>query len=220
MDALADRPRLKNRKSVAWHVGRKLGEAGASVIWSVHTHERATEVRKLLPNAEILVCDVEDETQIADLARSLGERRLDGMVHSIAFASYTPKPDDTARAFHEVTRADFLRATDVSCFSLIALSNALKPHLVERASVVTISISTTRMASSMAPIKAALDSAVTSPRWPCASGFLRQSVRRRDPGYLDNYCRGSRDAAQAGTAEKCPSSPRSASTRKVRTRGG
>ena len=35
---------FKNKKSVAWHVGRALEEAGARVLWSVHTPERAAEV--------------------------------------------------------------------------------------------------------------------------------------------------------------------------------
>jgi enoyl-[acyl-carrier protein] reductase I len=193
---------LKNKKSVAWHVGRRLAEVGATVIWSVHTEERAAEVRKLCPDDEILVCDVEDEAQIARLARGLGARKLDGLVHSIAFASYTPRSDNTQRAFHEVSRADFLRATSVSCFSLIALSNALKPSFTERASVVTISISTTRMASEsygyMAPIKAALDSAVvflaksfsrdTRVRFNSVNpGPLKTSASAGIPGYLDNY---------------------------------
>ena len=68
------------------------------------------------------------------------------------------------RPFHETSKRDFLRAFDISCYSLIAVSNALKELLAPDASVVTISISTTRMASEnygyMAPIKAALDSSL------------------------------------------------------------
>ncbi len=53
---------------------------------------------------------------------------------------------------------------DISCYSLIAISRELKDLLDADASVVTISISTTRMASEnygfMAPVKAALDSSI------------------------------------------------------------
>ncbi len=58
----------------------------------------------------------------------------------------------------------FLQAVDISCYSLTALANAFKDLLDPDASVVTISISTTKMASEsygyMAPIKAALDSSL------------------------------------------------------------
>ena len=52
----------------------------------------------------------------------------------------------------------------ISCFSLVALSRALAPRFAAGASVVTLSISHTHQAAEsygyMAPIKAALDSAV------------------------------------------------------------
>ena len=57
-----------------------------------------------------------------------------------------------------------MQAVDVSCYSLIALAGALKPLLRPRASVVALSISSTRMAAEgygyMAPAKAALDASV------------------------------------------------------------
>ncbi len=201
---------LKNKKSVAWHVGSRLADAGCNVIWSVHTAERATEARKLVPGATVLVCDVEDRAQIDALAAELAARdvKLDGLVHSIAHASYTPKepngkkPDGGTRAFHEVPKADFLRAIDVSCYSLIALSDALKDRFRERASVVAVSISTTRMASEsygyMAPVKAALDSTVVflaqsfsrlgEVRFNSVNpGLLKTSSSAGIPGYLESY---------------------------------
>jgi enoyl-[acyl-carrier protein] reductase I len=194
---------LKNRKSVAWHVGRALEEAGARVIWSVHTSARALEAKKLLPRSEIVVCDVADQKSIDALAEDLARRdvTLDGLVHSIAFASYAPKDDGTARAFHETSRADFLRAVDVSCFSLVALVRALERRFSKDASVVTVSISTTRMAADnygyMAPIKAALDSTVVflakslAPRGvrfnTVNPGLLKTSASAGIPGYVESY---------------------------------
>ena len=190
---------LANRKSVAWHAGKRLEEAGARVIHSVHTEKRRADVLKLLPGADVRVCDVEKQAEIDRLAADLARDgvRLDGMVHSIAFASYS----GGARAFHETLRADFLRAVDVSCFSLVALSNALKDLFQPKASVVAISISTTRMAAenygAMAPVKAALDSAIVflAKSFSAAgvrfnavgAGPLKTASSAGIPGYLESY---------------------------------
>lgn len=190
---------LANRKSVAWHVGKRLEEAGARVIHSVHTEKRRADVLKLLPGADVRVCDVEKQAEIDRLAADLARDgvRLDGLVHSIAFASYS----GGKKAFHETLRGDFLRAVDVSCFSLIALSNALKDLFEPKASVVAISISTTRMAAenygAMAPVKAALDSAIVFLAKSFAeagvrfnavgAGPLKTASSAGIPGYLESY---------------------------------
>lgn len=154
---------LANKKSVAWHTGVVLREAGARVLWSVRSEERRAEVtKKLVPAGEpVLVCDVERQAEIDRLAaevRGLSPGGLDGLVHSMAFANYS----QGATSFEGTVREDFLQAVNISCFSLIALSHALP--LAAGASVVTVSISTTTMAAQnygyMAPVKAALDSSV------------------------------------------------------------
>lgn len=194
---------FRNKKSVAWHVGASLRDAGAHVVWSVHTQARRDELAKLVPEATICVCDVESQESIEALARELAAREivLDGLVHSIAFAPYTPKDDGTARAFHETPRADFLRALDVSCFSLVALGGALRSRFAPDASIVALSISTTRMASEsygyMGPVKAALDASVAflakslAPSRirvnAVAAGPLKTSASAGIPGYLESY---------------------------------
>ncbi|MBK7643689.1 MAG: SDR family oxidoreductase [Planctomycetes bacterium] len=185
-----------NKKSVAWHVATRLEEAGARVIHSVRTQARRAELAKLCPQAEIRVCDVEKQDEIERLAQDLPE--LAGFVHSIAFANYSNGP----RPFHETAKEDLLRAFDVSCFSLVNLAHALKPRLSKDASVVTIGISTTRMAAEnygyMGPVKAALDSAVvflaksfssdTRVRFNSVNpGLLKTSASAGIPGYLDSY---------------------------------
>jgi len=186
------------RRSVAFHIGKRLQAAGAQVVWTVHSEARREELGARI-EGEILVCDVEDETSVSALGAALHERsvRLNGFVHSIAFANYegAPKP------FHATTRSDFLQAVDVSCFSFIALANALAPTLEPGSSAVTISISSTQMAASgygfMAPAKAALDSAVTflaksfsgaQVRFNSVkAGLLKTNSSAGIPGYLESY---------------------------------
>jgi enoyl-[acyl-carrier protein] reductase I len=191
---------VANRKSVAYHIARTLEEAGANVIYVVRNQEVREGAARLLGDAPVYICDVESEEQIDTLRQQLGQldRPLHGLVHSIAFADYR----DGMRPFHETGKQQFLQAVDISCYSLIALCNALKDLLDPDASVVTISISTTRMASEnygyMAPIKAALDSSLaflakSFSRFSrirfnaVAPGLLKTSASAGIPGYVDSY---------------------------------
>jgi enoyl-[acyl-carrier protein] reductase I len=191
---------VANKKSVAWHVGKSLAECGAKVTYVVRSPERKESVTKLLAGSEVLVCDVEHEEQIARLRDELAAKggKFHGLLHSIAFADYT----DGMKPFHETPKRAFLRAMDISCYSLMAVSNALKDLLEPDASVVTVSISTTRMASEnygyMAPIKAALDSSLafltksfsrfSKIRFNAvAPGLLKTSASAGIPGYVESY---------------------------------
>lgn len=192
---------LANRKSVAFHAGQLLREAGADVLYAVRSEKRRDEVAKLVGDSPVFVCDVEDQSQIDRLRDEVAQQvpQLHGLVHSIAFADYSAgwKP------FHETPREAFLQAVDISCFSLTALSNAFRELLdPERGSVVTVSISTTRMAAEnygyMAPVKAALDSslcflaksfsAFSKVRFNAVQpGLLKTSASAGIPGYVDSY---------------------------------
>jgi enoyl-[acyl-carrier protein] reductase I len=191
---------VANRKSVAWHVGQLLHEAGANVLYIVRTAERRGQMKKLAGDAPVFICDVEFQEQIDRVRDEIVSRfpAIDGIVHSIAFADYGDGP----KAFHETPKSAFLRSIDVSCFSLMAISNAFKDALTDNASVVAISISTTRMASEnygfMAPIKAALDaslaflaksfSAFSQVRFNAVGpGLLKTSASAGIPGYVDSY---------------------------------
>ncbi len=191
---------VANKRSVAYRVARLLEEEGARVVYGVRNETRREESSKLLPGREVHVCDVEQDEQIAALAEAVGRKhqKIDGIVHSIAFANY----ESFSGKFHEVRREDFLQCVSVSCYSLIAVANAFRDLLDRRGSVVTISISTTRMAVEsygyMAPAKAALDSSLaflaksfsrfSEVRFNgVRAGLLKTSASAGIPGYIDNY---------------------------------
>ncbi len=191
---------VANKKSVAWHIASGLIGEGANVVLAVKDEAAGKAVAKLFPDRDIYPCDVEREEDIARLAEKVAEKHplLHGMVHSIAFANYSRG----MKPFHETVKADFLQAVDISMFSLPALANAFKGMFARDASVVTISISHTTMASEsygyMAPVKAALDasvaflaksfSAFSEVRFNAINaGLLKTSASAGIPGYLDNY---------------------------------
>ncbi len=191
---------VANKKSVAYRIAAMIEQAGATVIYAVRSQARRESVAKLLDGKQVLVCDVEQQGDIDRLAATLTQDgiRLDGLVHSIAFADYR----DGIRPFHETSREAFLQAINISAFSLTAVCGALKDCFLPQASVVTIGISTTRMASEsygyMAPIKAALESSLafltksfsrfSEVRFNAVSaGLLKTSASAGIPGYVDSY---------------------------------
>ena len=191
---------VANKKSVAFAVGEVLSEAKANIVYSVQSAEIKESITKILPEADIFVCDVEREYEIKKLTEVISKKypKIHGIVHSIAFANY----EEGLKPFHETKKKDFLQSIDISCYSLIAIANAFKDLLDEKASVVTISISTTKIAAEpygfMAPVKAALDSTLCFLAKSFSSfsqirfnsvnaGLLKTSASAGIPGYLDYY---------------------------------
>jgi enoyl-[acyl-carrier protein] reductase I len=191
---------LANKKSVACAITRLLVEEGAEVIQVVRSTQRAETASKLFPGTSVHVCDVEDEANIIRVRDEIAAEGggIAGIIHSIAFANYS----EGLKPFHQTLKRDFLQAVDISCFSLISISNHFQELLAKDASVVTISISTTRMAAEnygyMAPVKAALESslcflaksfsAFSRVRFNAVCpGLLKTSSSAGIPGYVDSY---------------------------------
>lgn len=192
---------LANKKSVACAIGKVLVSEGAEVIHVVRSEERKKNAQKLFPDSKVYICDVEDEQNIINVRDEISlnlSAKIDGLVHSIAFANYS----EGIKPFHETLKRDFLQAVDISCFSFISIANHFKELLDEKASLITISISTTRMAAEnygyMAPVKAALESSLcflsksfskfSQIRFNAVCpGLLKTSASAGIPGYVDSY---------------------------------
>lgn len=197
---------VANRKSVAYYITKNLLECGAQCVLVVLNEAVREKVGKIFPEIaaadDIFCCNVERPEEIEAVRDAAAAKhsaaKFDGMVHSMAFADYS----DGMKPFHETRPEQFLQAVNISCFSLTTLANAFKEQLSRTASVVTISISTTRMASEsygyMGPIKAALDSSLvflaksfsdfSEIRFNAvAPGLLKTSASAGIPGYVDSY---------------------------------
>jgi len=191
---------VANKKSVAFSVGQILSEEKAEVVYVVRSEQRRESVSKLLPHSDIYVCDVEREDEIKKVADDVSRKypKIQGLLHSIAFGNY----EEGFKSFHCTKKKDFLQSMDISCYSLISIANAFKDTLDKKGSVVTISISTTKIAAEnygyMAPVKAALDSTVcflaksfsafSQIRFNSVNaGFLKTSSSAGIPGYVNAY---------------------------------
>jgi enoyl-[acyl-carrier protein] reductase I len=189
---------LANKKSIAYTVTKQLLEQGARIVVSVQTEAMKLSIAKLLPDLSIFVCDAEQEEQITALGAALKaqEIKLDGFLHSIAFANF--EKGDVP--FHKTIANDFYKACQISCFSFVQMANALESVLNPQASCVTISISDTKTTSygHLGPIKAMLDSVVpflaksfsefSEIRFnSVCPGPLKTAASAGIPNYLDNY---------------------------------
>ncbi len=189
---------VANKKSVATFVAKSLINNGAKVIFSAQNEKNMASVKKLFPDSAVFVLDVESEESINDIPNNIKKytNQLSGFLHSIAFANFSEGP----KPFHETKRADYLQAAQISSFSLVEISNAIKNLLVEDASVVTVSISSTKATSYgyLGPIKAMLDTTVcylaksfsdfSRIRFNSAcAGPLKTSASAGIPDYIENY---------------------------------
>ena len=189
---------VANKKSVAFFSAKVLEENGANLIFTVQSEEIKEKVNKLFPDKKCYLLNVENVDEIDAFGKILAEEKcvLHGFLHSIAFANYS----EGMKPFHQTKLADYLQATTISSFSLISLSNALKECFHPEASVVTISISSTRATNYgyMGPIKASLDATIaflsksfsttTQIRFNGVSaGPLKTSASAGIPGYIENY---------------------------------
>ncbi|PIK15448.1 SDR family oxidoreductase [Halobacteriovorax sp. JY17] len=189
---------VANKKSVAYFSAKILSDEGAKLILTVQSEEHKEKVKKLFPESQILILDVENAAAILEFGKKIEELgvKIHGFLHSIAFANYS----EGIKPFHETKLEDYLQATNISSFSLVSLSNALKTSFDNNASIVTISISDTRATSYgyMGPIKATLDATVAylakslslDSRVRCnavCAGPLKTSASAGIPGYINNY---------------------------------
>ena len=131
--------------SIGFHVARVAQAEGATVVVSNFGRAMSLTRRvlnKLDPVPPLLEVDVTDEGQLASLADRLGEHvdRLDGLVHSLAFAN-----PETALGgkFLSTPWPDVSSAVQVSAYSLASLTMACRSRLAESASVVGLTFDAT-----------------------------------------------------------------------------
>ncbi len=183
---------VANKKSVAYFSAKTLIENGAKCVFSVQSESQIEAVKKLFPDSQVFVFDVEQDK---DLALKINQK-IDGFLHSLAFANFSEGP----KPFHETKREDYLQAAQISSFSLVEMSHQLKELFNPDSSIVTISISNTKATSYgyLGPIKAMLDATVPFLAKSFSefskirvnavgAGPLKTSASAGIPNYIDNY---------------------------------
>jgi enoyl-[acyl-carrier protein] reductase I len=119
---------VANKRSLSWAIANAAAAAGARVVLTYQTPRLEENVRELaasLTDPLTIQCDVTNEAELDAVFAAIAQRygRLDFVVHGVAFAEH----DDLARPFVQTPRAGFLKALDISVYSLIALARRAAP---------------------------------------------------------------------------------------------
>ena len=131
---------VANDHSIAWGIAKAFHAEGAKVAFSYGLPALERRVRPLaesLGASFIELCDVTDDAQIEALFAKAREQlgSVDILIHAIAFANR----DDLAGRFVDTSRAGFALAHDISVYSLVALTRAVRPMMPGGGSVLTLS---------------------------------------------------------------------------------
>lgn len=157
---------IANERSIAYGIAQALIEHGAELALTYVNEAIEKRVRPIAQELGcklVLPCDVQSDAEIDALIAQLGTTwgRIDGIVHSIAFADRA----DLQNPFHKTSREGFKLALDVSAYSLVALAGRALPLMREHGgSIITLSYLGAERAvknyNVMGVAKAALESAV------------------------------------------------------------
>lgn len=159
-----------NQKSIAWAIAEKLNQYGAELGLTYLDDPKGRfekNVRNLADQIGATVihpCDVGKDEDIQSLINVVTEKwgELDFIVHSLAFAPN----DEFGKSFSETGRNGFLKAQEISVYSLLPLCNGLTPLMKKRGggSIITMTFVGSVLAvpgyNVMGAAKASLESSV------------------------------------------------------------
>lgn len=130
---------LANNKSIAYGISKAFRDNGAEIAltWpSEAIRKRVDPLAEELGAAFTMPCDVTSDADIAAAAAKVKETwgTIDILVHAVAFANR----EDLQGRYIDTTRDGFALALDISAYSLVAVSRAFAPLVVDGGSVMTL----------------------------------------------------------------------------------
>jgi enoyl-[acyl-carrier protein] reductase I len=130
---------VANERSIAWGIARHAAEHGAQIALTFQGEALERRVRPLAERVASPIVEPLDVTrpeQIDALFARIAEEwgALDFLVHSIAFADR----DDLSGRTIDTSRDGFLKALEISAYSLIALARAAEPLMSAGGSVIAM----------------------------------------------------------------------------------
>ncbi len=131
---------VANERSIAWGISEALHSAGARLGF---TYQGETLEKRVRPLAEgigadmIVPCDVTNEAQVKEVFQQAAATwgGIDILIHAIAYANR----EDLEGRFVDTGRDGFLKAIEISAYSLVSLAREAAPLMKDGGSIVTLS---------------------------------------------------------------------------------
>lgn len=156
---------IANDKSIAWGCAKAFQLYGAELAVTYLNEKAKPHVEPLARELKapiFMPLNVETEGQMEAVFDAIRQKwgRLDFALHSIAFA---PKDDLHGRVV-DCSRAGFLKAMDISCYSFLQMARLAEPLMTDGGTLFTMSYyGAERVVENynvMGPVKAALEATV------------------------------------------------------------
>lgn len=130
---------IANNMSIAWEIAQLAKAHGAELAF---TYQGDIIEKRIMPLAQeigcdiVLKCDVTDEASVSEVFNTLSRKwgKLDFIVHSIAFAD----KNELKGKYLDTSRANFLNAMDISCYSLTSFARMAEPLMTDGGSIITL----------------------------------------------------------------------------------
>ena len=132
---------LANDRSLAWGITKVVAEYGAELAFTYQGEALEKRVRPLAESVKspiILPADVTDAASLDAVFAAIKATwgRLDFVLHAVAFSD---KEELKGRYIDNLTRENFLRTMDISCYSFTDICRRAEPLMTEGGSLLTLS---------------------------------------------------------------------------------
>jgi len=131
---------LANDRSLAWGITKQVADHGADLAFTYQGEALAKRVRPLAESVGstiVMPCDVTDAASIDALFAEIKAKwgKLDFLLHAVAFSD---KEELNGRYIDKLTRENFLRTMDISCYSFTDLCRRAEPLMTDGGSMLTL----------------------------------------------------------------------------------
>ncbi|MDR1234026.1 MAG: enoyl-ACP reductase [Holosporales bacterium] len=130
---------LANKFSIAYGIAESLKQMGAKLLFTSQTEyfkNKISDIAKSFGDHDVILCDVSKDGDIEKafdcIVSTIG--KIDFIVHSIAFSD----KDELIGKYYNTTRANFLHAMNISCYSFTETCKHARSILKENGSLVTL----------------------------------------------------------------------------------
>lgn len=130
---------IANDHSIAWGIGKKLKENGATLGI---TYQNETFLKRVQPlakelNSELLIkCDFSNSIDLINCFREIAYKwkSIDFIIHAVAYSEKT----ELNGKYITTTKENFINTLNVSCYSFTKIANLAAPLMPNGGSLVTL----------------------------------------------------------------------------------